>query len=87
MRIARMLGWKVLLEESGIGNKFACGIRNPGLWNPESSSMNPESHQQLESEIQVLIFKKMRNPVLESGNPQRGIQNPRPSLTWGDSKI
>ena len=79
MRIARMLGWKVLLEESGIGNKFACGIRNPGLWNPESSSMNPESHQQLESEIQVLIFKKMRNPVLESGNPQRGIQNPRPS--------
>ena len=79
MRIARMLGWKVLLEESGIRNKFACGIRNPGLWNPESSSMNPESHQQLESEIQVLIFKKTRNPVLESRNPQRGIQNPRPS--------
>ena len=58
MRIARMLGWKVLLEESGIGNKFACGIRNPGLWNPESSSMNSESHQQLESEIQVPIFLK-----------------------------
>ena len=21
---------------------FACGIRNPGLWNPEYSSRNPE---------------------------------------------
>ena len=49
MRITRMLGWKVLFEESGIRNKFDGGIRNPGLW-------NPESHQQLESEIQVPVF-------------------------------
>lgn len=31
----------------------ACGIRNPSLWNPESSSRNPESRQQLKSGIQV----------------------------------
>ena len=29
--------------ESGIRENFACGIQNPGLWNPEYSSRNPES--------------------------------------------
>ena len=67
-----MQGWKILLEESGIWNKFACGKRNPGLW-------NPESHQQLEPEIQVPILKKWRIQYLESENPRPGIQNPRPS--------
>ena len=33
-----------LLMESGIRENFACGIRNPGVWNPEYSSTNPESH-------------------------------------------
>ena len=28
----------------GIREIFACGIRNPGLWNPEYSSRNPESY-------------------------------------------
>ena len=30
--------------ESGIQHFFAFGIRNPGLWNPESSPWNPESN-------------------------------------------
>ena len=29
---------------SGPRETFACGIRNPSLWNPEYSSSNPESH-------------------------------------------
>ena len=34
-------------------NFFACGIRNLGLWNPESSAKNPESYLRLESGIQL----------------------------------
>ena len=30
-----------LLVEYGIRDIFSCGIRNPGFWNPEYSSMNP----------------------------------------------
>ena len=47
---------------SGIRNpeKFACGIRNPGLWNPEYGSRNQESHYRLESRIQAPL-KKIRN--------------------------
>ena len=29
-------------SDSGIREFFGCGIRNPGLWNPEYSSRNPE---------------------------------------------
>ena len=32
------------VTESGICEKFACGIRNPGFWSPEYSSKNPDSH-------------------------------------------
>ena len=39
--------------DSGIREKFGCEIQNPGLWNPEYSSRNPESHWRLESRIQV----------------------------------
>ena len=28
----------------GIRENFACEIWNPGLWNPEYSLRNPESH-------------------------------------------
>ena len=31
------------LRKSGIWEFFCCGIRNPGLWNQEFSSRNPES--------------------------------------------
>ena len=35
---------KFWLAESGIRERFAGKIRNPGLWNPEYSLRNPESH-------------------------------------------
>ena len=34
---------KFFLLASGIREMFACGILNPGLWNSEFSSRNPES--------------------------------------------
>ena len=45
--IRKIFGW-------GIGNPeiCACRIRNPGLWNPENRSENPESWA-LESGIQI----------------------------------
>ena len=43
--------------DSAIGENFACGIRNPGLWNPEFSSRNLESHWRLESRIPVPLTK------------------------------
>ena len=35
---------KFLLADTGIGENFACGVRYPGLSNPEYSLRNPESH-------------------------------------------
>ena len=58
--------------DSAILEIFACGIRNPGPWNPESQC-------QLKSRIQVPL-KKIWNPVTGIRNPWRGIQNPR--LSW-----
>ena len=34
-------------------NFFYCGIRNPGFWNLESISRNPESHYPLEFRIHI----------------------------------
>ena len=34
---------KLFLVESNFLEFFFCGIRNPGLWNPESSSGSSES--------------------------------------------
>ena len=41
------------IRESGFRNRgfFSCGIRNPGLWDPENSSKNPKSLSRLESGI------------------------------------
>jgi len=36
---------------------FACGMGNPGLWNLEYSSRNPESHLRFESRIHVPLTK------------------------------
>ena len=48
---------KCLLVESGrIQETFSCGIRNPGLWNPECSSRNPESK---------FLWQVIRNPGQE----------------------
>ena len=35
---------EVLLVESGIRDILSFGIRNPGVWIPECSTRNPESH-------------------------------------------
>ena len=45
---------------------FASGIRNPGLWNPEYSSRNPESLLRLESGIQIPLTNR----------PESNIWNP-----------
>ena len=52
------------------------GMRNPGLWNPEYSSRNPESQKQLESWIQA-GFRNLGNFCLwnlESWDLESGIQ-------------
>ena len=41
--------------ESG---KICFWFPNPGLWNPEYSSKNPESHRQLQSRIQVQFHRQ-----------------------------
>ena len=43
------------VRETGIGKKFTYGIGNPGLWNPQYSSRNPELQQRVESKT-VLDF-------------------------------
>ena len=45
------------VTESGIWEKLACGIRNPGLWSPEYSPRNLVFHKQLELRIQVPLTK------------------------------
>ena len=57
---------KFLLVETGKRENFTCGIRNPGLWNPEYSSRNPKSYLGLESRIQVPLTKTGLK-YLESG--------------------
>ena len=54
--------------DSAILEIFACGIWNPGPWNPECSCRNPESQWLLESRIQV--------PLKKIWNPLPGIRNP-----------
>ena len=56
---------------------FACGIRNPGLWNPEYSSRNPDPTNDCYSESKLQDIDS--NPVPGIRNPRRGIQNSRPS--------
>ena len=41
---AVLIGAAKSLPFQGIRKRFARGIRNPGLWNTEYSSRNPESH-------------------------------------------
>ena len=63
-RIWERLAWRILNKEI-----LACGIRNPGLWNTEYSSRNPQSHLRLESEIQ--------DPLTLNSYPVPWIRNPR----------
>ena len=65
-RIWEGLAWRILNKEI-----LACGIRNPGLWNTEYSSRNPQSHLRLESEIQDPLTINSY-PVPRTRNPRRG---------------
>ena len=56
----------IRIPEYGIQENFACGIRNPELWNTEYSSRDPESYKGLESRMQVPL-KKCAIKNLESG--------------------
>ena len=56
---------------------FAYGIRNPGLWNPEYSSRNPDPTNDCYPESKLQDIDS--NPVPGIRNPRRGIQNSRPS--------
>ena len=60
------------MESKIFKKKIACGIRNPGLW-------NPELHKRLQSTIQVPLTKT-RIQYLESGILLREMQNP--ILSW-----
>ena len=54
---------------SWIQEIFACEIGNPGLWNGEYTSRNPESHERLESRIQVPLtntgFSGLKTVIVE----------------------
>ena len=60
-----------------VRNIFACGIENPGLWDPEYSSRNPANDWNPESKFHL---QRLRNQLFGIQNPWRGIQNPR--LSW-----
>jgi len=49
-----------------MGETFACGIQNPGLWNPEYSIRNPESHLTIGIQNPSSTDNNW-NPVLYSG--------------------
>ena len=77
-------------KESGIWNTAilsgAGGIQNPGLWNPEYSWRNPESHWRLESRIQVPLTKNLES---STWNLESTAWNPESKtvldfLTWGE---
>ena len=73
--------------DSRIRENFACGIWNPGLWNPEDSLRNPESHKRLESRIQVPLTKTGIN-YLESGIHGPESKTVLDSLDkWGEVQI
>ena len=64
-----------------IPENFARGIRNPGLWNAEYSSSNPEFYQRLELRSPESKFHWEKwNQVPGIGNSRCGIQNP--GLSW-----
>ena len=68
-------------SDSGILPSLACGIRYPGLWNPEISLRNPESRQRLKSGIQVPLTRIQNIQKLESKIQDcLGLPNMGPSL-------
>ena len=72
-------------REYGFWNSrnFACEISNPGLWNQEYRSRNPDYTNDCNPESKV-PGHRIWNPVPAVRNPEWGIQNPRSSVgkTW-----
>ena len=68
---------------------FNCGIRNPGFWNLESSSRNPESHYRLEFRIHFLLTKKPKSSTcnLESAEWNSESKTVLDQLTWGEKLL
>ena len=64
--IRKIFGWRI-----GNPEICACRIRNPGLWNPEYRSGNPESK---------VHWQRIPNTAPGIGNPWRATQNLR--LSW-----
>ena len=71
---------KFLLVESGTWGNFACGIWNPGLWNREYRSRNPESKVPLKRQE-----SSAWNQESTAWNPES--KTVLDSLTWGDVKM
>ena len=69
------------VRESGLRNswssQFACGIRNPGLWNSEYSSRNLESPLRLE----------FRNPTSTDKDLESNSWNPNPRHKIQDLRL
>ena len=68
---------KHMLVESGIKNLFASGIRNPTLWNPESSSRIPEN---MSFGIRNPLRWNHKSSTAQIRSLHHGIQNLR--LSW-----
>ena len=70
---------------------YTCGIRNPRLWNPKYSSVNPESHQKLEfadrnpsSTGKDLEFSTWNSESMAWNPKTKSILD---SLPWGDRSL
>ena len=78
------------IRESGTREIFSCKIRNSGLWNPEYSSRNLESHRRLKSRIQVPVTRNVessaRNPEYRTWNAESKTSF-LDSLTWGELRF
>ena len=81
--------------ESGIQVILVCGIRNPRLWNPESTSWDPESNHNCNPESRLLGMESgthgcgIRNS--QTWNPESTTWNPESKtlldyLTWGEGR-
>ena len=71
------------------GNFFYCGIWNPGFWNLESSSRNPESHYRLEFRIHFSLTTNPKSSTcnLESAEWNSESKTVLDYLTWGENLL
>ena len=78
------------IRESGTREIFSCKIRNSGLWNPEYSSRNLESHRRLKSRIQVPVTRNVESSTRNSECMTWNAESKTSFLyspTWGDLRF